>query len=340
MVTLGIDAHKRSHTIVATDEVGRQLGQLTVKSDQPGLDNMIIWARSLYGDQICWAVEDCRHVTGRLEAALLGAAQTVTRVPPHLTAEHRRTGRTSGKSDPIDALAIAHAALKHPDLPTAVLDDTLHQIHLLLTHRSQLVAERTCTINRLRWHLHQLDPDQPIPARSLRSAANLRRITTRLASLPATVATAIATEQATAIATLTGRINTLERDITTRVTPRAGRLLSLPGCAALTAAKILTETAGIHRFATADKYAAYAGTAPIPASSGNTTRHRLSRRGNRQLNAAIHTIAVTQIRLNGPGHDYHQHLRATGKTRKEALRCLKRKITRTLYQLQQPERLT
>lgn len=340
MVTLGIDAHKRSHTIVATDPLGRPLGQLTIKSDQAGLNQMLTWAHTHHGPELLWAVEDCRHVTGRLERSLLDAGHTVTRVPPHLTAEHRRTHRTRGKSDPIDALAIAHAALRHPDLPTAALDNTLHDLRLLLTYRSQLVAERTRTINRLRWHLHQLDPDHPIPARSLRTPANLRRITTRLADLTPTTERMIAEEHTTTIATLTARITSLERDITRQITPLAPQLLAIPGCGPLTAAKILTETAGITRFATADKYAAYAGTAPIPASSGNTTRHRLSRSGNRQLNAAIHTIAITQIRLHGPGHDYYQHLRTRGKTTKEALRCLKRKITNVIYRLQRQTALT
>jgi transposase len=342
MVTLGIDAHKRSHTIVATDQAGRQLGLLTVGSNLSGLDRMIRWARTDYGTDLRWAVEDCRHVTSRLERVLLDAGQTITRVPPHLTARHRRTGRTRGKSDPVDALAIARAALQNPDLPTATLNDTLHDLRQLLTHRSQLVAERTRTINRLRWHLHQLDPDQPIARRSLRTPSNLQRITTRLAELPTTITATIATEQVTTISTLTSRITDLEHHITTQVTalPAAEPLLAIPGCGVLTAAKILTETADITRFATADKYAAYTGTAPIPASSGNTTHHRLNRAGNRQLNAAIHTIATTQIRLNGPGRDYYQRQRANGKTTKDALRCLKRKIANTLYRLQRQTALT
>lgn len=334
MVTLGIDAHKRSHTVVAVDDVGRKLGELTVAANEQGLIRLLDWARTRYG-QPRWAVEDCRPVTVGLERALLSAGVAVTRVPPHLTVTHRRAARTRGKSDPIDALAIARAVLANPDLPTARLDNDLHDLQLLLAHRTHLVAERTRMINRLRWALHALNPDLA-PRGSLYQPANLRKITGWLATQPVTVATTLAGELAATIAAATDRITSLERDITRHVTPRAHRLLTLPGCGPLTAAKILTETADITRFATTDKYAAYAGTAPIPASSGNTTRHRLSRGGNRNLNTALHMIAITQIRLHGPGRDYYQRLKATGKTSKEALRCLKRKLTKVVYQLQHP----
>ena len=105
-----------------------------------------------------WAIEDCRHLSTRLERDLLAAGQQVVRVPPKLMAQTRASARTRGKSDPIDALAVARAALREPDLPVAAHDEVSRELKLLVDRREDLVAERTRTINRLRWHLHELDP--------------------------------------------------------------------------------------------------------------------------------------------------------------------------------------
>ena len=158
MVTLGIDAHKRTHTVVAVDDVGRELGHKTTTATTSAdhLD-MLRWAER-FGPERNWAVEDCRHLSRRLEADLLAAGERIVRVPPKLMAQARDAARTYGKSDPIDALAVARAALRHPDLPTAQLDGPTRELRLLVDHREDLVAERTRCINRLRWHLHELDP--------------------------------------------------------------------------------------------------------------------------------------------------------------------------------------
>ena len=120
-----------------------------------------------------WAVEDCRHLSRRLEADLLAAGERIVRVPPKLMAHARDAARTYGKSDPIDALAVARAALRHPDLPVARLDGPARELRLLVDHREDLVNERTRCINRLRWHLHELDPAWDPTARSLTSYRNI-----------------------------------------------------------------------------------------------------------------------------------------------------------------------
>jgi transposase len=158
MVILGIDAHKRTHTVVAVDERGRKLGQRTVGTTTADHLELLVWA-SRFGAQRCWAVEDCRHLSRRLERDLLGAGQQVVRVPPKLMANARTAARTYGKSDPIDALAVARAALREPDLPAARLDGPARELRLLVDHRDNLVAERTRIINRLRWHLPRARPD-------------------------------------------------------------------------------------------------------------------------------------------------------------------------------------
>ena len=196
-----------------------------------------------------------------------------------------------------------------------------------------MVATRTRMQNRLGWHLHELDPKLDPAARGLDRLCELDRLTTWLARQPASMVARIAAELVTDIRDLTVRINAFERQLATRVRPLAPRLVALPGCGTLTAAKIVAETANVTRFRSEACYAMHAGVAPNPASSGNTTRHRLARGGNRQLNAALHRIAVTQIRLRGPGRTYYQHRRSNGDTTVEALRALKRRLARTVFNL-------
>jgi transposase len=274
MVTLGVDAHKRSHTIVAADEHGRQVGQLTVAATSPGHLKALRWAAQ-WPEQV-WAVEDCRHLSRRLEAELLAAGQQVVRVQPKLMAGARRGARTRGKSDPIDALAVARAALREPGLPVARLDGPERVVRLLTDHRDDLVAERTRVQQRLRWHLHELDPGWEVPARGLDRGRVLDQVQTGLAGRDGVVAE-LARELVDGCRALTVRINELERRIGRLVARLAPSLLALEGCAGLTAAKLVGETAGITRFRSRAAYAMHSGTAPVPVWSGNRQRHRLNR---------------------------------------------------------------
>lgn len=330
MITLGIDAHKRTHTVVAIDDVGRQLGQRTTMAttSEDHLE-MLRWAER-FGDERTWAVEDCRHLSRRLEADLLAAGQRIVRVPPKLMAHARDGARTYGKSDPIDALAVARAALRYPDLPAAQLDGPARELRLLVDHREDLVAERTRCINRLRWHLHELDPTWDPPTRSLRAIKNLDAITERLATHDGPVAR-IAAEIVTHARDLTVRERALESEITGLVSDLAPTLLALVGVGALTAAKIFAETADVRRFKSKDAYARHNGTAPLPVWSGNRERHRLSRTGNRQLNAAIHRIAITQMRCHDNARTYLDRRITNGNTKTEALRALKRRLSDVVY---------
>ena len=139
MVTIGIDAHKRSHTVVIVDEQGRQLAQRTVGTTSGDHLGLLAWAAK-HGAERRWAVEDCRHLSRRLERDLLAAGERIVRVPPKLMANARDSARTFGKSDPIDALAVARAALREPDLPVARLDGPEREVRLLVDHREDLVA--------------------------------------------------------------------------------------------------------------------------------------------------------------------------------------------------------
>src|SRR2546421_3346153 len=151
MVTLGTDTHKASHTIVAVDDNGRELGHHTVSATSAGDLEALDWATRW--PERTWAIEDCRHLSRTLERDLIRAGERLLRVPPRLMGTARSVGRRLGKSDPIDALAVARAALREPDLPTAQLDGPEREVRLLVDHREDLVVERTRIENRLRWHL-------------------------------------------------------------------------------------------------------------------------------------------------------------------------------------------
>jgi transposase len=330
MVTLGIDAHKRTHTVVAVDEVGRQLGAKTTQSTTSEAHlELVRWAERFGADRQ-WAVEDCRHLSRRLEADLLAAGERIVRVPPKLMSHARDSARTYGKSDPIDALAVARAALREPDLPVAQLDGPSRELRLLVDHREDLVADRTAHINRLRWHLHELDATWDPAPRSLNRFKALDRVAERLGGFDGTVAR-IAADLVSRIRDLTVTINQLEREIGELVVGIAPTLLALVGAGPLSAAKLVAEVADVRRFKSKDAFARHNGTAPLPAWSGNPNRHRLSRTGNRQINAAIHRIAITQKRLHPDAQAYLERRTSRGDTNTEALRALKRRLSDIVY---------
>lgn len=331
MVVVGADVHKRTHTFVAVDEVGRKIGEKVVRATSAGHAEAVMWARERFGAPVVWAIEDCRHLSARLERDLLTAGQQVVRVPPKLMAQTRASARTQGKSDPIDALAVARGFLREPDLPVASHDEVSRELKLLVDRREVLVAQRTATINRLRWRVHELDPERaPRPA-SLDLAKHRRLLGEWLATQPGLVAE-FARDELGEITRLTEQINALAKRIGERVRDIAPTLLALPGCGELTAAKLVGESAGVTRFKSEAAFARHAGVAPVPVWSGNTAgRVRLTRTGNRQLNVALHRIAVTQVRLEGLGQNYYRHRQAVGSSNTEALRCLKRRLARVVF---------
>jgi transposase len=327
MVILGADTHKRSHTVVAIDQAGRELSQKTVPATPAGHRQLIAWAVQ-FGDRQ-FALEDVRHLSRRLEQDLLRAGEHVVRVPTRLMGAARRGGRERGKSDPIDALATARAALRE-QLPEAFLDGAERELHLIVDHREDYVAERTRTENRLLWDLHELFPGLEVKPRSLDRAKTLAEVEALLAPLSGVVAD-IARERLADVRRLTARINDLEREIARRTATLAPSLLELGGCGPLTAAKLVGETARARRFRSRAAFARTNGTAPIPVSSGRNDRLRLNRGDNPQLNCALHRIAVTQMRVGDRGRTYIEHRLEIGNTKTEAIRALRRRISDEVF---------
>jgi transposase len=265
-----------------------------------------------------------------LETDLLRAGELIVRVPTKLMAHVRVAARSYGKSDPIDALAVARAALRETDLPTAQLDGPSREVRLLSDHRDHLIAERTRVINRLRWHLHELDPGHEPPARTLWRPKHLRAVADHLRQFDSVVAR-LARVLIEDCLRLNQQIHALEDELKERVERLAPALLAICGCATLTAAKIIGETADARRFRSRHAFARHNGTAPLPVWSSNHPRHRLSRTGNRQLNAAIHRIAITQAHYHPPARELLKRRQEGGKNKAESLRILKRRLSDVVY---------
>jgi transposase len=328
MVTLGGDCHKRNHMLVAVDEVGRPLAGLMVVATAEGHSDALAWARQW--PERRWAVENCRHLSRRLEQDLVKAGEAVVQISPKLMGTARRSGREAGKSDAIDALAVARAALKETDLPTARLEGRARELKLLVDHREDLVGERTRIQNRLLWHLHELEPGLRIPPRGLLRMVVIADVRRRLDQHEGVVAE-LASSLVARLTELNASVSCLQRRIEALAAELAPSLLQLPGCGGLSAAKLVAETADVRRFHSRAAFAMHNGTAPIPAASGNRQRHRLNRGGNRQINAALHRIAITQLRLAGDSSAYVARRLLMGNTKTEAIRALRRKLSDEVY---------
>jgi transposase len=327
---VGVDAHKFTHTLVIVDSNGRKTSEKTVPATDAGHEAALLWMRrTCGGGDLLVGIEDVRHISSRLERFLMDSGVTCVRVPTKLMARVRSSARTEGKSDPIDALAVAQAVLRVPELPRAAHDEASRECKLLVSRRDDLVKTRTGLITRVQWRVHELDPEFPlgrlawVPARS-----SLQQWLLEQSNLLAR----ICREEVDQIADLSGLINALEWEITAKARLVAPALLAIPGCGPLTAALITGEAAAVSRFASEDAFASYAGLAPVPHWSGSTTGNlRRGKRGNRTLNSAIHRIAITQIRDDTPGRAYFNKRVDDGDTPPKARRALKRRLCRVVF---------
>jgi transposase len=337
MIVIGVDTHKRSHTLVALDAAtGATRGQLTIPASDEGTLDALRFAGELDIERV-WAIEDCRHVSGRLERGLVASGDRVIRVAPGLTDTSRRSVREPGKSDPIDATAIARAAIREgiDTLPVAFLDEQAHEIRVLNDYRDQLVNERVRLASRLRWHLVQIAPEleAQIRPQGLIGPQIRAKVARGLARLPRSPQVRVARAILKRINEIYREEGELLAEVKALIEAHCPQLLAEHGCGPVTAAIIIGHTAGAKRFPTDACFARHAGTAPIPASSGNTQRHRLHRGGDRQLNRALHIIALSRARTDPATRAYLDRRHSEGKTKREAIRCLKRHLARRIWRL-------
>jgi transposase len=328
MDAIGIDTHKATLAACLVDGLGGLLAERTFANDPAGYRALLGWAATSPGARI--GVEGSSSFGAPVARFLVTAGREVREVPPQLSRRERGRTRRPGKSDPADALAIARVTIREDDLPPVRLADASQDTRLLVEARDDLVAEGTRVRNRLHADLRVLVPGYGASAANLtavRHQATVARLLRRLHGVQA--------ELARARLTRLRRIDAEVADLTARIGGRvAGHpLLGLPGAGVLVTAKLVGEVGDVGRFRSADAFAALAGVAPIPASSGQTRRMRLNPGGNRQLNRALHTIALTQARSHPPAKAYVARKRAEGKSWRDAIRALKRKLVRMVFHL-------
>jgi transposase len=255
---------------------------------------------------------------------------------PHRSAG--AAGRAASRTRSTRSLSHGRRCRNRDSTGRAPGEETLRELKLLVDHRDDLVAERRRCQQRLRWHLHELDPALHVPLGALDRALWIDRLARQLARREQTAQVRIGRDLLGRCRTLTRSIGELDRELQTMATGIAPRLLQLPGCGPLSAAKVLCEIGPIDRFPSDAQLARHAGVAPLDASSGKHTRHRLDRGGNRQLNCALHRIAITQGRVHAPARAYLERKQNEGKSRREAIRCLKRQLARTIHTTLKNER--
>lgn len=329
MVLIGIDPHKASHTAVAVDEQEAALAELTVRADRLQVERLLKWAIDF--PERLWAIESANGLEHLLAQQLLAAGEDVVDVPPMLAARVRLLGSgRSQKNDPNDALSVAIAALRAPRLRSVAQDDHAAILRMLGDHHRDLGSLRTQVICRLHAAIRSLVPGGTgLRLSADRASAVLRKLK------PATAAEAERTRLALGYVADVRRLDAEIADSKARIIKavRASgtSVVELNGVGPIVAALLLGHCGDMTRFKDRDHFASYNATAPIEASSGPRKRHRLNPRGNRQLNHAIHLIAVVQIRHQTEGRRYFDRKVAEGKSNKEALRALKRQISNAIY---------
>jgi transposase len=328
-VLIGVDPHKHSHTTAVLDQHGTLLDQQRFPATRDGHRALRRWAARW--PQRHWAVEGAGGVGRILAQQLVAQGEQVTDVPAKLAARVRALSPCHGrKADAGDAISIAHAALHASGLHQVSAEDHPTVLRLLSDRRDDLVRARTQTLNRLHQLLAELHPAGA--GRNLTAptaAALLRRIRPRTDA--ARTRREVAGELVQDVRLLDRRISAVEERIQTAVTASKTSLTTLHGIGPVLAAKLLGEVGDVGRFPTKAKFATYNGTAPIEASSGQVVRHRLSRAGNRRLNHVLYLMAVVQLRHATPGRAYYIRKLAEGKSSREALRCLKRRLSDVVY---------
>jgi transposase len=297
MIVIGVDVRKQSVTAVAVDEAGRMLDETTIPV---GSGELLGWASALGAERL-WALEDCRQLTRWLERQLLNLGEELVRVPPKLMAPERRAGRTRGKSDPIDALAVARAALREPGVGRPRPgEDAFRDLKLLVDHRDDVVDERRRAQQRLRWHLHQLDPTFALPLRMLGRPSHRERVSRWLARREQELQVRLARELVVRCRSLNRAIDELDRELEQRTRETAPALLELPGCGAVTAAKLLAEIGPIDRFKSDAQLARHTGSKLRPRAAPPARSRRQPPTQRRALPNRDHPGALPRRRTRLP----------------------------------------
>ncbi len=328
-VVIAVDPHKASWTASAVDSSLQPLASVRVPVSRDGYQALRRFARQW--PTAGWAIEGAAGLGAPLTTWLRTDGIEVVDVPAKLAARVRVLSSGHGrKNDDADALSVGIAALTSPALGTAEIDAATTALRAIVEHRDDLVKTRTQTINRLHVVLTRLVPAGAKRHLSADHAAEVLR-GVRPRDPAAKTLRALAMDLVSEVRQLDRRIAKAANDIQMAVSASGATLTELHGLGVLTAGKILGRVGDVRRFRSAAAFASYTGTAPIEVSSGEVVRHRLSRAGDRQLNFCLHVMAIAQVRHNTSGRAYYLRKRSEGKSRNEAMRCLKRRLSDNVY---------
>lgn len=326
MMVIGVDPHKSTHTATAVDpQTNRAVASVRIQASLTDYRRMLTWARQF--DQRRWAVENAEGLGRHLSSWLLARGETVVDVPTTATARVRQLSRGGGrKNDQIDAAAAASVAALQGDGRPLEAEGTTDALALLDESRMNLAQSRVRLVNQLHALLRELlAGGAPRDLSATTAAGLLRRI--RPSGDVERMRKQIAAGLVTQIRSVDALLKSNAQQISELVSASGSTLTGTVGIGAITAGRLIGRTGRADRFPSTASFANYAGAAPIEVASADKARHRLSRGGDRQLNAALHTVAITQIRTPGSrGHTYYTAKITQGKTAREARRCLKRRL--------------
>jgi transposase len=328
-VAIGVDSHKGSLAAAVVDELGKLIEATEFPNHPKGHDALWDWVRAQPEDRRI-GVEGSLNYGAALTKRLLSCGENVREVPASLTHAERRKRRSQGKSDLIDAVAIARVVAREEDLPSARRTAQLADLKLLVDYRDQLVRARTQVANRAHADLAAIRPgyERAIPKLLTKGQLAMAR---RLVRGDHSLRAELLRRRLAEIARLDRSIAQAGKEIRAAVNQAGTTLTAIPGVGPIIAAKILGEVGEVSRIRSKAAFAVMSGTAPLLASSGQTNRHRLSRGGNRQLNRALHFVAFIQTRSTPEAKEYLGRQRAAGKSPKESMRCLKRHLSNVVY---------
>jgi transposase len=330
---IGVDPHKLSHTATAVDPAtNTTVGSLRVDASFSGYRELLRWAKQFEDRR--WAVEGARGLGRHLAQWLVARGESVVDVPSTATARVRELSRGSRrKTDVIDAAAAASVAALQGDAVVVSIEDHTTVFAMLEERRANLAGQRVRVANQLHAVLRDLIPGGAALAITAKSAAALLR-SVRPASACERTRKELASDLVRELRSADAALADIEKRMSAALDDHGSYLSEVDGIGAVTAVRLIGRTGPASRFPTAHAFAAYVAAAPIEVASGERTRHRLSRLGDRQLNSAIHLIAVTQVRMpDSIGRRYFDKKIAEGKSRNEAMRCLKRRLSNHLWRL-------
>ena len=325
-VFIGVDPHKLSATIEVVDVRETVLATGRFTTDKAGYAAMRKHV-SAWPERV-WAVEGSGGAGRPLAQRLLADGEHVVDVPPKLSARARvfDTGHNR-KTDAHDAHAVASAAVRAKGLRVLSYNGELEGLRMMSDRRAEIIRHRIQTVNRLQRLLSELIPGK-VKLNLTAPQAKAILATRRPRDLAGKTRKRLALEQLDELFIIDAKIKSINKELKLMVRASGSRLMDLPGIGPISAARILADVGDVARFADRNKFASWTGTAPIDASSGEQTRHRLSRAGNRKVNHMLHMAATTQVRLDTEGRAYYRRKLAAGKSHLEAMRCLKRRHLR------------